>query len=408
LHQKVGERFTELKNLPSLRFLCVDTDRSDISRLNRGIGGETTLAASETLHLPLRKPEDYRNRQKHLLTWLSRRWIYNVPRSQQTEGIRPLGRLAFIDNFTDVYDAIGDQVEKLSKLELLAETSEKLGMTPGTAQDVQVFLVASISGGVGSGMMADMAYTIKLILGEHGLSSNSIHGLMLNSSSLQAGDPGLASTNSFAFLTELRHYNQYGFPGDASQGLPELPNESPFDYSYFMDLGSDLSEEQMDSKFDSVAEYLFLKTVTPASRFFDECHKLEAEIEHFSLRSVGLSRAGFGPSKWNEFYVEHLCKALIAKWATGTDETKQTGNTLIENFKNSEASFDADHVLEHIKFVTKDLRENPRVVGLRDFLALALGKQHSFDIIQFTEQAETVFGSLDLSSITTQAAELNS
>ena len=127
------------------------------------------MTASETLHLPLRKPEDYRSRQKHLLSWLSRRWIYNVPRSQKTEGIRPLGRLAFIDNFSDVYDSLGSHIEQLSNLELLAETSEKLNMSPAMTKDVRVFIVASISGGTGSGMMSDMAYTTKLILGEHGL-----------------------------------------------------------------------------------------------------------------------------------------------------------------------------------------------------------------------------------------------
>ena len=88
------------------------------------------MAASETLFLPLRKPEGYRSRQKHLLSWISRRWIYNVPRSQQTEGIRPLGRLALIDNFSDVCERLEELAEKLNSLELLAETSEKLNMAP--------------------------------------------------------------------------------------------------------------------------------------------------------------------------------------------------------------------------------------------------------------------------------------
>ena len=30
--------------------------------------------------------------------WLSRRWIYNIPRNLQTQGLRPLGRLALVDN----------------------------------------------------------------------------------------------------------------------------------------------------------------------------------------------------------------------------------------------------------------------------------------------------------------------
>ena len=404
LHRKITERHKSPKQLPSFRFLCVDTDRNDISRLSRGYGEDTSMTASDTLHLPLRKPEDYRNRQKHLLGWLSRRWIYNVPRSQQTEGIRPLGRLAFIDNFSEVYDSLSDHAEKLSNLELLAETAEGLGMTPGASQDVQVFIVSSISGGVGSGMMADMAYTIKLVLGENGLSSDSVNGLLLSSSSIQAGDPGLAATNAFAFLTELRHYNQYGFPGDLSQGLPELPDTAPFDYTYFLDLGSNLSDHQRDYKFDSVAEYLFLNSVSSTGKFFDECRKLEADIDYFSMRSIGLSKAGFSPSKTNNQYVEELCYAVVDKWTLGTEETKNVVSSLTESVMTNElTSISSERILASTKAEIDELNNNARVIGLKEFLNTALTQEHNFDSMQFEEQAITVFGSLDFSSVTTQA-----
>lgn len=402
LHHKVGQRYSDPKNLPSLRFLCVDTDRNDLAHLSRGVQGETKMTASETLHLPLRKPEDYRSRQKHLLSWLSRRWIYNVPRSQKTEGIRPLGRLAFIDNFSDVYDSLGSHIEQLSNLELLAETSEKLNMSPAMTKDVRVFIVASISGGTGSGMMSDMAYTTKLILGEHGLPAQAVHGFMLNSSSIQAGDPGLAATNSFAFLTELRHFNRYGFPGDESQGLPELPEDAPFDYSYFLDLGTNLTEEDANDKFDSMAEYLFLNTISPAANFFDECHQREADINHFSLRSLGISKAGFGPSNWNKYYVEQLCQALVDRWISGTESTKDVVREEIEKFQNNDLSFAVADNLNQVAEETIGLAQHPRVLELQQTFTKTLSVQHSFDFGQFTELVDAVFGSFALSNVTTQ------
>ena len=42
--------------------------------------------------------QEYREDSTRLLKWLNRRWLYNVPRSLQTEGIRPLGRLAYVDH----------------------------------------------------------------------------------------------------------------------------------------------------------------------------------------------------------------------------------------------------------------------------------------------------------------------
>ena len=403
LRQKVNERYTDPKSLPSLRFLCVDTDRNDITELSRDVQGKTNMAASETLFLPLRKPEDYRSRQKHLLSWISRRWIYNVPRSQQTEGIRPLGRLAFIDNFSDVCERLEEHAEKLNSLELLAETSEKLNMTPVTNCDPRVFVIASISGGTGSGMMADMAYTTKLILGENGISPETIHGLMLNSSSVQAGDPGLAATNSFAFLTELRHFNKYGFPGDPSQGLPEMPDDAPFDYSYFLDLGTNLSKPAADDKFDSIAEYLFLNTVSAAAKFFEACHEREAEINHFSLRSIGLAKSGLGPSKWNNYCVDQLGEALVNKWTTGTEKTEKTLQEEIEKFENSDLSFAANDTFKRVTEETRDLAEHPRVLELQQTITNTLNKRHNFDLAQLTELAEDVFGSFDLSTVTTRA-----
>ena len=48
--------------------------------------------------MPLRRSQDYREDSRKILEWLSRRWLFNIPRSLQTEGLRPLGRLALVDH----------------------------------------------------------------------------------------------------------------------------------------------------------------------------------------------------------------------------------------------------------------------------------------------------------------------
>ena len=108
--------------------------------------------------------------------------------------------------------------------------------------------MSSISGGVGSGMTLDLAYTIKVLMAEHGLKTDTVNGILLHSTYQRTRDPGLAAANAFAFLTELRQYVENGYPGDTSIGLPEFEDEPPFDYTYFNELGNDLSQTEFEKK----------------------------------------------------------------------------------------------------------------------------------------------------------------
>ena len=79
--------------MPVLRLLFLDTDRTTLQRAQQGDAAEA-LTPDETLLVPLRPPKHYRDQARDLLRWLDRRWLYGIPRSLQTEGLRPLGRRA--------------------------------------------------------------------------------------------------------------------------------------------------------------------------------------------------------------------------------------------------------------------------------------------------------------------------
>ena len=78
--------------IPALQTLLIDTDPKALAEVT-GINGPG-LALDESLNIPLRRPQHYRERWDQLLSWLSRRWLYNIPKSLRTEGLAPLGRLA--------------------------------------------------------------------------------------------------------------------------------------------------------------------------------------------------------------------------------------------------------------------------------------------------------------------------
>ena len=76
--------------------IALDTDRDELREAcsNRW---KLPLASEDTLHLPLRLPKSYDD-TREILGWVSRRWLYNIPRSLETRGYRPLGRVALVDN----------------------------------------------------------------------------------------------------------------------------------------------------------------------------------------------------------------------------------------------------------------------------------------------------------------------
>ena len=85
------DRLRAARDLPAVQLLLLDTDPRALADSARR--DESGLSPDETLNLPLRRPQHYRDHSQKLLNWLSRRWLYNIPRSLRTEGLRPLGRL---------------------------------------------------------------------------------------------------------------------------------------------------------------------------------------------------------------------------------------------------------------------------------------------------------------------------
>jgi len=343
--QQIVARHHSMNLVPALRIVCIDSDRNELSSLCRA-NDETAFSTTETLATPLSKPEQYRGRSQDKLTWLSRRWIYNIPRSLQTEGLRPLGRLAFSDHFDPICQKLESALKQIIAPEPMALTAETLAMNPGDRQP-RVMIVTSISGGVGSGMVLDVAYTVKLLMAEMGLRTNTVAGIMLHSSYQRTRDRGLAAANACAFLTELRHFVENGYPGDETLGLPEFENEPPFDFTYFQELGNDLSQTEFDAKLHEVAEYVFLSTLSKCSLFFDSCRALEMDSEHFALRTFGLSFTGPRNLTDGLSASKNLALGLTQRWVNGPTNYEFDGGLEIEK-KFAELGLLADD--QHTQF----------------------------------------------------------
>ena len=267
----LNDQYGNAKEVPAVQLLLVDTDGRGLSEASRD---ETNgLALDEVLNLPLRRPQHYRDNAQQLLHWLSRRWLYNIPRSLQTEGLRPLGRLALADQARQAGQRIRRSMVQALDPASLAKSSAAVGQ--GFRSDaMRVIVVASISGGTGSGMSLDLGYAVRAILQKLGLAHAQTIGLMMHSTGRDARHSELARVNAFSWLTEYQHFQglENPYPGDVSCGLPaHAAGVAAFDHTYLIQLGENLDSVEFEQATQGVADYIRFNTLSPASAFFDAC-----------------------------------------------------------------------------------------------------------------------------------------
>ncbi|MEX0612727.1 MAG: tubulin-like doman-containing protein, partial [Pirellulales bacterium] len=360
LRRMIREQLGKNGSVPAVQFLLIDTDPRAISDASGDGGG---LSSEETLNLPLRRPQHYRERAQQLLHWLSRRWLYNIPRSLRTEGLRPLGRLALADHARQTVQRVRRAMTQSVDAESIAASSRALGQQ-FRADALHVYVVASISGGTGGGMAIDIGYAVRSMLEKLGLKDTHVCGIMMHST---GGDPRhceLARVNAFSWLTEFNHFQQgdHAYPGDPSCGLPaHLGGVPPFDRTYLVHLGENLGGVEFDQATQSVAEYLQLSTLTPASSFLAACReaaKCQSETKPVGtatrLRSFGIYRRTAAPSEFCEHFASVVSRQVLSNWWPA--EPASAGN------RQSQATQDAMQLARRLQLDSAGMATNARAL----------------------------------------------
>jgi eukaryotic-like serine/threonine-protein kinase len=320
LRQRLHRRFGKLSAVPIFRMLLVDTDRAELRAARQGKLGEA-LEPQETLLTPLRPTEQYRDQSKALLRWLDRRWLYGIPRSNLTEGRRPLGALALVDNAEAVLTRIRDCLSQITSPEAKARTASATDMRLRD-ESPRIFILGSIAGATGSGMLLGMAYAVRQVLEEMRLSSEGVCSVMLHATSQKPSEVDVSQLNAFATLNELYHYSlaDKAYPGNPEHGLaPFAADHPPFHDAYLVQLGDQLSKSEVDAATDLVAEYLHLDAATSSGAFLDQyrysTHPLNCEREgNPTLRSFGLFRISFPRQQLERLATNLFCHDLVVKW----------------------------------------------------------------------------------------------
>lgn len=325
LKQRLVDRMGKAEACPAIQFLFLDADPQGVQRTARGDDG-APLDPQEVMLLGLRKSQEYRSESPALLQWLSRRWLYNIPRSQTPEGLRPLGRLALADHARAVRDRIRKSLQKAVAPES-AEAAQKSSGLP-YAGPPRVIVLGAICGGTAGGMMLDVCFLARQILERVGNAERDVIGLMMHYRGRQPAAHELAIVNTYATLAELDYYTrpEKAFPGDPSCGLePRKEDHAPMREGYFLHLGDFLSDSDLGAAADRVAEYLYLDCFTSSSQFFTACRRapgVSDDSRSIRLRNFGVSQVGFSSGELIPWAAMSLCTDLFQRWLGEGQKTR--------------------------------------------------------------------------------------
>ncbi len=286
---------------------------SDLRRRSSG-----NHRAVTTVSAPLRTTQDYRKESSEHLTWLARRWLFNIPRSGRVEGMRPLGRLAFVDHAGDIRIAVKNSLMTLVSSASASTSTSETGLHFDTT-GIDVCLVGSTSGGTASGCMLDLAWLIRELVSNGRMPPVGVTSMLLHGTAHGRQVADMQDANTVSFLQELQHFS---IPGAQRPGLTSRFSNSeiskPFDETMLVHFGDDLSAHDFFEGANRTAEYLELRTLTSARREMNAWRNPERtripETHEAALRSFGLS--AINAESWEVANREagQLASAAISLW----------------------------------------------------------------------------------------------
>lgn len=297
-----------------LHSILIDTDMYTIQAARLAEVSDR-VPVCQTIHTPLRSPQEYRSYQGHKYKSLSRRWLYNIPRSGATEGMRPLGRLALVDH--------GDEI--IQKLE---ESIRHLSAVSGRTTP-RVYVVASLDGGTGSGMVLDVIHLIRHLLDKESMAEVHVMPLLTTGPMQRDQKRPLASADAAATYAEMNYFLApgNGYPGDSAANWPSVPSaRTPLVDAYVVAAG--LDGEATPDPIDTLSEYIWADSTgvgdfLAAARSIVSDESNAAQISRPSVRSVGMIKLRTPKILEENLLAPSIVRQLLYRWLGDPSEAKQ-------------------------------------------------------------------------------------
>lgn len=289
VRQDLINRHGNLANLPHLRFLTIDTD-AEVPPLLQAIGMAGT---EELITLKLNRPARYlrpRDTLPPVEQWLDTNILYRMPRTLTTSGIRAFGRLAFVEYARSVAARIRREIDAASAEEALKTADKHTGFGLRSTFP-QVYLVASLGGGTGSGMFLDLAYVAKQQLRDLGFDRTDVFAVLMLPHVDEHHDADMPQANAHAALRELHHFQVAGqcFQALYETGTdPLVDDKPPFRGCFFVPQPDPKKEEEMLEAIRTAANFLHRSLLSPLGRNADETRAHTPTLSPFSSPGLRL------------------------------------------------------------------------------------------------------------------------
>ncbi len=296
-----------------LHSILIDTDHATIqaAKIAEHVDG---VPVCRSLHTPLKNAIEYRDYKGSKYKSISRRWLFNVPRSGTTEAMRPLGRLALIDHADEVKRQLQEAILHLSAVS---------GDTAPT-----VYIVGSTDGGTASGMILDIVHLARHILDDYSMAHVPVLPIFLMGTMNRDSKNPLGTSDSAALLTEMKFFlnpaNRY--PGDVAVDWPSVPSaRTPLADAYV--IGAGLPDELIADPCETACEYIWVdssnaKDFLGAARAIDDSHQTPSSSRGH-VRSVGVVRLRTPRLLEENLIAPSVVRRLLGQWLGDPVEAKK-------------------------------------------------------------------------------------
>ena len=275
MRKKIFESNPKRLQQEQLAFLVIDSDQAAVE-MALDASKDWRIPYHAAIQIPLKPSQHYRHSSNNF-PQLSRRWVYNIPRSLKTEGVRPLGMLALLDNAGLVFDSLHESI-----LEIAKSNGEELFNEP-----IEVRIASSSHGGTGSAIVAEIGFMVRQLAAEFEIPIN-IELVLTCATPHGISSTDLTTASALACLNEINHYFR-------SEGLhpqiDQLPasqaiNKPPFDHVSLVYGGQCGNLRDWEVAITQVADYLWASNETElGTRIVAVREQAFADANHFPDQS---------------------------------------------------------------------------------------------------------------------------
>jgi serine/threonine protein kinase len=357
LKQLIRDRYGHPDKTPHIRFLYIDTDPE--SSPDGPADDSAKLAPREVVMARLNRPAHYLQRDSlpPVEQWMPSGLLYRLSRTPgNANGIRAFGRLALFDNYRLVAQRLRQEIETFLNEESLNQSDKntRLGLRSNRPR---AYVLSGLAGGTGSGMFLDLAYLIRHELRQVGYLKPEVVGLFFVPPADKNAPRNVALSNTFAALTELRHFQsrktRYQTTFDKSEA-PVTDSEAPFARIALLPLPKSTAPKDQAVATARAARALFHELLTPTGRVADEVRDVYRNAYPAAaptFQTFGLYRLSWPRhemlaaatrrfaqrqiQRWTAKESAHL-RESIAQWLSQQwDERKLTLDAMIEALQNA-------------------------------------------------------------------------